>query len=122
MKTFINRATGIKVPNEKGDGVIHWNFANLALSCLNSLPENNRLPLSEQRNRLRVIDYFEDVKTQTGISIELEEADFNKLYELVLYMEDKWGFMHKDLVIFHDYIVDLSKTNEKAKEIVTEEE
>jgi len=103
MKTFLNKETSITMNNQAGDRV-SMSYAELSVTALNNPPEKG-WTTSEMRDRLRVSSKLEDV--EAGVTIDFEDAEFNKLKECVLAV--KWNFMHKDIVAFEDYLVGLSK-------------
>lgn len=100
MKTFINTKTEITKLNEEGTKV-NLGFADLASMVLNSAPQGG-WTTDEMRKRIKVMDKMD--KVELGQSIELEDAEFEKILEC---SNIKWKFMHKDVIAFEDYLLKL---------------
>lgn len=90
MKTIKNEET--EITNEKKQKLTYF---ELAEGCIN-VPPQNGFDIQEMNKRLRVIEKLKGKETQ------MEDADFEKLKECVVNM--KWGFLHKDIMKFINYI------------------
>jgi len=74
-------------------------FADLAIICINQIPEGGVLP-SEMSKRLKVLGKFNTVKI--GDKIELEDAEFDMLKKLA--DNTGWKLIHKDIAAFNEYL------------------
>ncbi len=99
MKKFENKKTELK------DGENEMGFADLAIICLNTLPQGGLSP-QEMAKRIKLINPLEDL--EIGKELKIEDADFEVLKTCS--DETKWRMIHKDIVAFHEYIDKLSKT------------
>jgi hypothetical protein len=104
MKTFVNTKTEITQTDEKKNKT-NLGFADLSLIALNTPPQGGWTP-DDMRKRLKVMSKLEDQKL--GAKIKLEDAEFAELFAC---KDVRWKFMHKDVVAFDDYLIDLN--NEK---------
>jgi len=102
MKTFINTKTEITRKDEK-DNIKHLGYADLASMALNTPPENGWTP-DDMRKRLKVLVKLENKKL--GAEIQLEDAEFEELFRN---KNVRWKFLHKDVVAFDDYLIELQK-------------
>lgn len=100
MKTFINTKTGITKTDDRGNKV-NIGFAGIANMALNSPPQGG-WSTDEMRKRIKVMDKLENA--EIGDSIELEDAEFEKILEC---SQIKWKFFHKDIIAFEDYLLKL---------------
>jgi len=94
MKKFENKITSMPFDG-KGKMV---EYAWLALQCVQS-PKEGGFDVAEMDKRLRLVKSFTDVESSP---IELEDADFDKLKELVT--TNKWAVIHQDIVDFVKYV------------------
>lgn len=99
MKTFINKSTNIK--NGEDDLL---GYANLAIVGLNTQPKGG-FGVDDMRKRIKVMDKLDNLDLNK--EVDLEDAEL----ELIVSCSNiKWPFMHKDVIAFSDYLIDLSKT------------
>jgi len=96
MKIFENKKIEIK------DGDKELGYANLALTCLNNLPNGGISPV-EMAERIIVIDQLKDLKIDS--SIELEDAHFKTLKTCA--DKTKWSAIHKDIIAFDEYLKEI---------------
>lgn len=104
MKSLENKTTEITKADEAGNKS-GMTYAELGLIALNNPPQGG-WTTSEMRDRLKVVGKLED--NTEAVTINLEDAEFNKLTECMKGV--KWNFMHKDLVSFEDYLSELAKS------------
>jgi len=97
---FENKKTEFK--DEQGKDFL--GYADLALTCLNSIDRNGCSPL-EMAARIKVINPLQDLKI--GGTHKLEEAHYETLKKCV--NETKWTMIHKDIVAFTDYVNNMKK-------------
>jgi hypothetical protein len=102
MKTFINKKT--QMSENIGDSVRQLGFFDLVRVGLNSPPQEGWTP-GEMRVRFKLEDKIAD--TELDKTIELEDADFEKVYTICKSI--KWAKMHRDIVAFDDYLDELNK-------------
>jgi len=74
-------------------------YADLALTCLNTIPQGGLSPL-EMADRLKVINPLRDM--EIGKTHKLEEAHHETLKSCVNIT--KWKMVHEDIVAFTDYV------------------
>lgn len=92
MKTILNKETRIpKTENET------MRYSDLLSFCVQS-PSQNGYSVQDMRQRIKLLDLIEDASNE----IQIEDTDFIKLKELANAMI--WGWVHKDIVDFIDYI------------------
>jgi hypothetical protein len=104
MTIFKDKITDISWLNEEGNN-IQYSFSDLAILCLNSKPEKGGYSIIEMAERLSIIDKLKECKEKE--TVELEAKEVLKLQEVVKFMSDKWQIMHKDIVEFDSYIMNL---------------
>ena len=102
MKTFLNKKTEITQIDDK-EKKTNLGYADLAAIALNTAPQGGWTP-DDMRKRIKVMSKLE--KQKLGAKIKLEDAEFNTLFDN---KDVRWKFMHKDVVSFDDYLIELSK-------------
>lgn len=103
MKTLKNKPTTIA---KEGEDPV--DYAKLAEFCLNYVPKEVGIGVSEMRKRHRILDVIEE---SNGL-IELEDADAQKLQQCVRTM--RWGASSKEIIEFCD-AVEAMPTKEACK-------
>lgn len=83
-------------------------YADLAKLCIDSPPQGG-FTVDEMRKRLKIAERLDTANAR----IELEDAEFDKLRELI--GQYRWGLMHPDVIAFVDAI-------EGAKTVSVEKE
>ena len=91
MKTFENKTVEIK-------GAAPTSYAELLKVCLD-VPPQGGFTTTEMKARLRVSSALDKANGH----IELEDADYNKLVELIKDM--KWGVVSQDLVDLEEAVI-----------------
>ena len=108
MKTFINKETSIRTADDKGNIVSILNYKDLAIIAINSKSNSQQgYSTDEMRKDFRVLDALDNLKSVND-TIQLEDADFNRLYTKVM-STTNWPIMHKDIVDFEDYIKSINQ-------------
>ncbi|RLC68826.1 MAG: hypothetical protein DRH97_01920 [Chloroflexi bacterium] len=101
MKTFENRQTEIHYEGEQEK----LKFSHLAGQLLTITPAGGKWHPNEMRLRFKIQD-----KLVAGVNdetIELEDAELDKLHEL---SQDGFNFAHKDILAFADHLEELKKS------------
>lgn len=92
-----------KKTNLKKDEKEFITYADLIISCVNYVPREQGLNVSQMRGRIKIVDACVSAKKE----IHLEDADAKALGLMVENM--KWALIHQDIIAFCDYIKDKTK-------------
>ena len=98
MKFFINKQTSLRDSEDSP----FLNYSDLILIVVNRRKEGG-YTLQEQRLKLRILDKIDEAKH--GDTIEFEDTEYQDFLNDLGSM--KWGFIHKDIVEFSDYCLNL---------------
>lgn len=96
MKKFENKKTELE------NGVNRLGYADLAITCLNQIPQGGLGPL-EMAERIKLINPLQELELDQ--ILEIEDANFETLKKCV--ESTKWNAVHKDIVAFSQYIENL---------------
>ena len=94
MRTFENKKTNF----EEGQGFL--GYANLALTCLNTVPPSGGILPLEMAKRIKLINQLQDVKI--GEKIEVEDDHYQILKKCA--NETQWRMIHEEIVAFTEYV------------------
>jgi len=106
MTKFENKATDIKLSEFEGEekkSERGMTFADLTILCLN-LPPQGGYSVSEMKTRLPITEKLDTIKLDANGSVELEQAQLEKIQECENKMDGHWTQPHKDLIAFSAYI------------------
>ena len=92
MKTVDNKKLNIPGNVKK--------YSDLIMLCVKNPPQGGYEVL-EMRKRIRVMDVIDEENEL----LEFEDADFDCIKQCVKNM--RWGFAHKEIINFVDYITEL---------------
>lgn len=106
MKSFENKLTSIEMPSENGL-VPKADYGDFIAVLIKS-PKQGGFDYSDIENRISIDKAVKASKAMNGVphvnrDIELEDAPFKYLYELV--KNAKWMFFHEDLLTFKEDIL-----------------
>jgi len=98
MKEIEIKKTSVKNTKKGMDTREFLDYSDFIKACVNHLPKNG-FSTDDVRKRTRIIEALE---AQKDGKINLEDADLIILKDCIKTMQ--WGFMHKEIIQFVDYI------------------